>query len=53
MRDIYHCPPSELDNQDVYAINLHKNILCLEHEEAFLRSKRDEQKEKQNAKTRG
>lgn len=44
IKELYHCTPSELDEQDTYKINLDFQILMLERKKQFIDSKRAEQK---------
>lgn len=44
MKEVYHCTPSELDEQSEYRLNLDFQILMLERKKAFIDSKRQTQK---------
>ena len=43
MKEIYHCTPLELDEQDEQRLNLHFEILMLEKREEYLNNKRQQQ----------
>lgn len=42
MKEIYHCSPSELDNQDEFVLQLHFEFYMAEREEEYYQSKRNE-----------
>jgi len=44
IKELYHCTPSELDEQDEYITNLHFKIMMLERKKQFIDNKRVEQK---------
>ena len=44
IKEIYHCKPSDLENEDENKLNLHFQILMLERKEEYLKSKRKTQK---------
>ena len=44
IKELYHCTPSELDQQDVYKLKLHFEIIMLERKKEYIDSKRAEQK---------
>lgn len=47
MKEIYHCTPSEIEEQDENMLNLHYNFLMEERQHEYIESKRAEQKAKQ------
>lgn len=44
IKELYHCTPKELDEQDEYILRLHTEIIILERKQKFLENKRLEQK---------
>jgi len=44
IKELYHCTPSELDEQDEQVTKLHFEIIMLERKKEYLDSKRAEQK---------
>lgn len=46
MKDVYHCTPSELDEQDASKITLHINFLNMQQEESIKDQRRAEQRSK-------
>lgn len=46
IRDLYHCTPSELDQQDEYITSLHIDFMNIKAEEGKLNAKRAEQRAK-------
>jgi len=44
IKELYHCKPSDLDNEDERLLRLHFEILMLERKKDFINSKRKEQK---------
>lgn len=49
MKEIYHCTPSELDEQEERILQLHFTMLQKEREHEYIEQKRAEQKAKQKA----
>jgi hypothetical protein len=43
MKEVYHCTPSQLDEQSEQDLNLHFSILMLERKEKALKIKRQQQ----------
>lgn len=46
IRELYHCTPSELDQQDEYITSLHVDFMNIEAEGNKLKNKRAEQQAK-------
>lgn len=46
MRNVYHCTPSELDEQDNEVIEFHKQILALESKKSRKDSKMEDMKKR-------
>ena len=44
MKDVYHCTPSEFDLQDDKVIQMHREFIRIENEEADLERRRAEQR---------
>jgi len=46
MRDIYHCTPSELDEQDDAMIEMHAGFTNVSSKHSHIQSKREQQRAK-------
>lgn len=46
IKNLYHCTPEELENQDYFTTDLHANFLGLEGDKSNLEDMRDKQKAK-------
>lgn len=49
MKEIYHCTPKEIEEQDEWILQLHFEMLQKEREHEYIEKKRAEQKAKQQA----
>ena len=50
IKNLYHCTPSELDQQDAFILDLHNSFMMIEHKEESLKRRRQEQQQKMKAK---
>lgn len=46
IKELYHCTPSELDEQDQNIVDLHLSFLGIQADESYKESKRAEQRSK-------